>query len=258
MNKISAFIDRYIYGIAVAIAFFVFVFVYLNLQTYTSYFPVGSFFANRNVAAVEIPEELELTPENLEITGNPADVKSIGRNSNDQRQSSQQNWSENKMSASQIEQSVKDYEKQLFKDAGGEGERAKIKSEMDARHQKQNEAKQNANTPKTNTSNVSGGNKSYSGNVMVEWNLRDAFQNNNWYVRNPGYTCGYGSSGKVTIRIKANQNGNVISAVYDPSLSRGANSCMIEQAVKYAKMSRFVYSSNEGQEGTITYTFISQ
>jgi len=97
---------------------------------------------------------------------------------------------------------------------------------------------------------------------MVDWELssRNPHQNNNWYVRNPGYTCGYGSVGRVTILIKVNQGGSVTLATYDASQSNGANSCMIEQALKYAKLSRFDYSGGAPsmQQGRITYTFISQ
>ena len=106
----------------------------------------------------------------------------------------------------------------------------------------------------------SGAKTVYAGNVMVEWSLaqRTAYQNNNWHVRNPGYTCGYGSSGKVTVQIKVNQNGNVIQAAVLSSSS--ANECMTQQALKYAKLSRFNYSNSAstGQVGTITYTFLSQ
>jgi len=97
---------------------------------------------------------------------------------------------------------------------------------------------------------------------MVEWSLadRNPHQNRNWYVRNPGYTCGPGSNGTVTIDIKVNQNGDVSSVAYNPSRSSGANPCMIEQAEKYAKMSRFMYSADAPkiQSGTIIYRFVSQ
>jgi len=95
---------------------------------------------------------------------------------------------------------------------------------------------------------------------MVDWSLsgRTAHQNNNWYVRNPGYTCGYGSSGKVSVQIIVNQNGDVVSATASGSAS--ANDCMIQQALKYAKLSRFNYSGSapKTQTGTIIYTFVGQ
>ena len=110
------------------------------------------------------------------------------------------------------------------------------------------------------TNSQKGGNTAYSGNVMVDWLLkgRTPHQNDNWWIRNPGYTCGYGSSGRVTVHIKVNQNGDVVSVV--PVATAGSNKCMIEQALSYARKSRFNYSSSatSQQEGTITYTFISQ
>jgi len=113
--------------------------------------------------------------------------------------------------------------------------------------------------PKNNNAS-NGGPTVYAGNVMVNWSLtkRTAYQNNNWFVRNPGYTCGTGSSGKVTVQIKVNQNGNVIEAVV--TSSSNANACMTQQALKYAKLSRFNFSSaaSSAQIGTISYTFVSQ
>ena len=96
---------------------------------------------------------------------------------------------------------------------------------------------------------------------MVEWRLdgRTAFENNNWWVRNPGYTCGYGASGKVVIKISVDQSGKVLQAVYDANASSGANPCMIEQAQLYAKKSKFNYmESAKQQAGVIIYRFISQ
>jgi hypothetical protein len=107
-----------------------------------------------------------------------------------------------------------------------------------------------------------GGSTAYSGQVMVDFNVPNhaAYQNNAWYVRNPGYTCPNGTSGKVTVIIKVNKAGNVTSAIYDASQSSGANSCMIDKARTYAMKSRFDYSDSApaSQTGRITYTFISK
>jgi len=252
MSKFSSYIDRHIFGIIAVVAAYVGVFIYFQLETYTEYVAITSFFDG---AKIEIPDEsIELKPENLEIPADfsAADVKNIGRDQNDKREKSNDKWSENQ-STDDVEKSVKDFEKKLFSEASGVAERKRIEEEMKNRNKDPKDTK----TKPTNT-NTNGGNKAYSGDVMVEWNLRSPHQNNNWYVRNPGYTCGYGSSGKVAIQIKVNQNGDVLSAVV--GASSGANACMLEQAVKYAKMSRFIYSSSAPkiQEGTITYTFIAQ
>lgn len=255
MNKLSSFVERHIYGIIAAVAAYVGIFIYMNLETYTEFVKINSFFDG---AQIEIPEDdIQLRPENIELPSdfNPSDVKSIARDRNDQRERSKEDWSANQ-SAADVEKSVKDFEKKLFDEAEGNAQRKKIQQEMEDRKKKNN----NSTLPDKQPTNQNGTNKAFSGDVMVEWNLRAPHQNNTWYVRNPGYTCGYGSSGKVTVLIKVNQNGDVTTATYDPNQSRSANPCMIEQAVKYAKMSRFIYSSTAPkiQDGSITYTFIAQ
>ena len=93
---------------------------------------------------------------------------------------------------------------------------------------------------------------------MVSFNLanRTAYQNNNWYVRNPGYKCDR-SSGTVAVDIIVNENGNVISASINYGGSGGANQCMMDEALKYANLSRFEYKSGlKSQSGQIFYTFI--
>lgn len=249
------FIDRYKLGILTAFAVYIGFFIYLEMQTYTRYFPIIPF---NDEPLLELQkEELLLTPEQIQIQQdlNSGDLKNISRDMNDTRQRSNENWQEN-MSASEIEQSIKDYEKSLYEAEGGETKRETILKEMKDRND-------NANNPKVNPKNnnaSNGGPTVYAGNVMVNWSLakRTAYQNNNWFVRNPGYTCGTGSSGKVTVQIKVNQNGNVIEAVV--TSSSNANACMTQQALKYAKLSRFNFSSaaSSTQIGTISYTFVSQ
>ena len=248
------FIDRYKVGILTAFAVYIGFFIYLEIKTYTRYFPITLF---NDRALIELQnEELLLTPEQIQIQGNlnSGDLKNISRDMNNTQQRSNENWQENK-SASEIEQSIEDYEKSLYRAEGGETKRETILNEMKDRND-------NANTPKVNTknNNVSDvGSLVYSGNVMVNWSLdkRTAYQNNNWFVRNPGYTCGTGS-GKVTVQIKVNQNGNVIEALV--TSSSNGNPCMTQQALKYAKLSRIDFSSSASstQIGTIIYTFVSQ
>lgn len=233
------------------------IFVYLQMKTYTQYFPIQSFFEE---PALEIPkEEVEVKPENIEVPSDfkMGELKNVSRDMNDTRERSNKDWYQNK-STSDVEQSVKDYEKRLYEESGGEAKRKAIQKEIDER-KKQNTNK-SAITPKDANTNTQGGNKAAAGSVMVDWSLsgRTAHQNNNWYVRNPGYTCGFGSSGKVSVQITVNQNGDVIIA--SATGSSGANDCMIQQALKYAKLSRFNYSSSASktQSGTIIYTFVGQ
>jgi hypothetical protein len=210
-------------------------------------------------ADIVIPEEIEIKPENIEVNPQQAqgEVKSISQNAQDQREKSYDNWNANKVSKS-VEQQVKDLEKQYYNEAGGEKKREKILQEAEKNKQTQSSTKSSSKTTNQNP----GGEKAYAGNVMVEWILsnRDPHQNNAWHVRNPGYTCGAGSAGLVSVKIKVDQTGKVIAATYDPSQSSSANACMIEQAKKYALISRFNYSTTAPkiQDGVISYNFVSQ
>ncbi len=256
MNKFFFYIDKFKFGIIAVFAVYMGIFVYLQLSTYTEYYPIQSFFEE---PALEIPEEeVEVKPENIEVPLDfkGGDVKNVSRDMNDTRERSEKDWYQNK-SASDVEQAVKDYEKRLYEETGGEAKRKAIQKEMDER-KKQNAAKSSSSAKESN--NTQGGNKAAAGNVMVDWTLsgRTAHQNNNWYVRNPGYTCGYGSIGKVSVQIVVNQNGDVVSA--NATGSSSANDCMVQQALKYAKLSRFNYSGSapKTQTGTIVYTFVGQ
>ena len=97
---------------------------------------------------------------------------------------------------------------------------------------------------------------------MVDFSLagRTAYNNNNWYIRNPGYTCGYGAAGTVVVLINVNSDGKVIKVNFDPSKSTNVSECMREQALKYANMSRFNSANNldSEQSGYIRYQFAAQ
>ena len=60
----------------------------------------------------------------------------------------------------------------------------------------------NSTSSKPSDVSQSGKQNQFAGNVMVDFSVpgRTAFEGNNWYVRNPGYTCGRGS-GTVYISI---------------------------------------------------------
>jgi TonB family protein len=258
VQKINRITDRFIYGVLAALFMYLVIFVYLNVNTVKRSYVFESYFDNPSLdISKEDLKDYEVTvkAENILVPDdyNSGDVKNISRDINDQREKSNENWSENKPSSGS-EESIKDFEKQLFEEMGGNKPRYQSSSNS--------KTSDNTNSNKSNTKEnaSSGSDKVYSGSVMVDWSLtnRNPHQNNNWYVRNPGYTCGYGSSGKVVVKIYVNQNGDVSNA--EVTSSTGANSCMLEQALKYAKKSRFNYSSSapKSQEGTIVYTFVSQ
>ena len=256
MSNFLDLIDKYKFGLIATLAVYMAIFIYLQMDSYTRYFPIEQFNEGSHV---EVPEDdIKLRPENIQVPSDyNVDVKNMSRDVNDDRERSSENYSQNK-SLADVEAEYKALEEQMYKEAGGHKTRDEIRKEMAARKEAATNVKTNTN-PKPAQE---GGDVAYSGNVMVDWSLakRSPHQNNNWYVRNPGYTCGYGSAGTVTVMIKVNQNWDVTSATYDPAQSSGGNQCMIEQAVKYAKKSRFDYSGSAAkiQTGRITYTFISQ
>lgn len=257
MNNFLDAIDRYKFGLIAALTTYVLVFMYLQMNSYQAVIPYEPF---PDGAYVDIPkEEIELLPENIMVPANFSnDVQNMARDVNDTRERSFENYSQNKSQAD-IDAEYKALEEEMYADAGGSKTREEIKKEIERRK----EADAHADKPVTQNKTAQvGGDKAYAGNVMVDWSLasRSPHQSNNWFIRNPGYTCGHGSSGKVSVIIKVNQAGNVVTATYDPSQSSGANACMIEQATKYAKISRFAYSGSapKSQTGRITYTFISQ
>jgi hypothetical protein len=247
--------ERIVLAFIISLAFFVILFMTLQIAYYERYIPIEPFF-KPEVAPIDDP--LELKMENLEIQNSSGKIKNLTRNQEDQRERSETDYTENPTSGDPY-QTAKDFEQQLFSEAGGNFEREKILKEQNQRKQNLLNEANKKNNNKGNNGN--GNNKQYSGDVMVEWILsgRSAHENNNWWVRNPGYTCGYGASGKVVIRITVDQGGRVLQANYDANASHGANDCMVQQSVKYAKLSRFNYKeAAKSQQGTIIYKFISQ
>lgn len=251
-------LDKYKFGIVAVFATYMLIFVYTNYQTFVYYPPVPPFL---DQARIENKEEvLEITPDDIEVPDNfdfSSDVKNISQNVQDQREASYENYSENR-SPQQIAQDIKALETQMKQEAGGSKERAKLQSLIDQRKEQQRQAKENA--ANNDASNLPASDKKYAGQTMVSWDLggRAAYNNNDWYVRNPGYTCD-GRKGIVVIEVKVNGAGDVVSTTYNAGASQGANSCMIEKATKYAKMSRFAPSTKPGQQGGyIKYTFISK
>ena len=233
-------IDRHKLGILAAFSVYIVVFIFLEIITYQTYFPIQPFNDQTTISITT--EELLITKENLQVE---QDSKNISKDQNDLREQSINNWQENK--SDEINQPIKDYEKSLHQDNVSKNDNIVKENEDD---------NNNLNPQVSNTNNNV--KTAYGGNVMVSWSLteRTAYLNNNWYVRNPGYTCDQDSYGKITIQIKVDQNGSVI---YASVLEKGdASQCMINQAIKYAKLSRFNYSPTPNQIGTITYTFISQ
>ena len=106
---------------------------------------------------------------------------------------------------------------------------------------------------------VLGGEYRYEGNVMVQWGLenRVPHNNNSWYVRNPGYMCGFEKDGVLYIEIVVDDLGNVIKTTIDNTKSSNLTTCIISNGLDYAKKSKFSPGKNK-QRGYIIYKFIGQ
>jgi hypothetical protein len=220
MNNFFDLIDKFKFGIVAAIAAYIGIFMYFQMESYTRYFPIEPF---HDGAYVETPEDIELNPENIQLPPDydGGDIKNMVSDMNDTRDKSYENYTQNNGGKAT---NIKELEAQMYKEAGGSAERERLKKLIE--EQKQNNSN-NSSTSNNTSNNNNGGNTAYAGKTMVSFNLanRTAYQNNNWYVRNPGYKCDR-SSGTVAVDIIVNENGNVISASINYGGSGGANQCM--------------------------------
>ena len=69
----------------------------------------------------------------------------------------------------------------------------------------------------------------------------------------PVYKCLEG--GEIVINVAVDNRGSVIDAWFSPEFSSTSNGCLVDNAIEYAKLSRFQESGKPYQEGTITYLF---
>lgn len=233
------------------------VFVYLELTTVRKETAIES--DEFSVTLDEVPKEVELTLEREQIIQANGEVRNLVRDASDTRDRSMNDWSQDAPSATRTgnpEQSAHDFERSLYDEFGGAGERERIQKETAERLKTLNNGSTNKNIQ---SSNQNGSQNQYAGSVMVDFSLpgRTAFENKKWYVRNPGYTCGYNSAGTVVVNITVNNSGKVVSKSFDSGRSTAATPCMIEQALKYAGISRFNAGSGN-VSGYISYRFVSQ
>jgi hypothetical protein len=257
MKKILKNPEQFFKIIMAILTIYVGVFVYLELTTVRKETAIES--DDFSVALEDIPEEVELTLQNDPAFQSAGEVRNVVRDASDNRQRSQDEWTQDAASSTRSgnpEQNARDYERSLYEEFGGAEERERIKTESAERIKSTN----NGSTRRINTTtSQSGSQNQYAGSVMVDFSLpgRTAFENNKWHVRNPGYTCGYNSSGIVVVNISVNNSGRVVSKAIDQARSSSATPCMMEQALKYAGISRF-NSGSGNVNGYISYRFVSQ
>lgn len=200
-------------------------------------------------------ESKEPTPKNADIEDVPENVKV--KSSNDNPNSEKPEKSKTKKSTSTAEQEVKDFERKLFEDAKGVKERERIQKEAEEKRKIREQKKQQQQNASSQSAGNDGGNNGAKGKTMVNFELKGRTPHNNdlWYIRNPGYTCGQGLSGEVVVKIKVNANGDVTEATVVGDVSQ-LNPCLAKQAKEYAKKSRFNASEATFQEGKIIYRFV--
>ena len=250
MKKIS---EHTIMGLAACAGVYLLVFIYLQVSSYTG-FGVKTQF---DMYSKMEDDEIRLNAENIDASDySGGDVSNMSRDVNDSRMNSNEEWSENTYEGDP-EEVAKDIEQQFKDETGGEERREELLKEHQAKLEEQRKKDQKKNLPQTSQSD-----NQFSGEVMVEWELegRNAYKNDNWHVRNPGYTCGYNSKGTIVVRIKVNRNGSVIDAQIENSSPSQVSACMKSKAIAYAKKSRFNFKSSASavQTGYISYKFISQ
>lgn len=249
-------IDRYKFGILAVLVSYFLIFMWTQFDTLKSEVLFVPFTQTGQIDMRD--QELELTPENVEVSDAYAqDILNMVNNVSDGRETSTDEYFENQTPL-EASKSIAELEQQMKYDAGGAQERERLSGLIADRKAHQQELLENKANEPTPTANQ-GGNKKYAGQTMVNFELngRDAYQNNKWFVQNPGYKCNNSSRVKVIIDIKVGNDGYVTSAVYNSSKSSGASNCEIGQALKYARISRFEYKGSGGdQPGWISYTFM--
>lgn len=258
MNPRQIQSEHYLKALIVVLSLYVGSFVYLELTTVKK----EELLSNEGLYEVALEEvseeEKEQLRQEMEVQQQSGELRSIARDANDSRPSSYENWSAQTGGASQgnPEQTAHDFEAEVFAQTGGAAARERIVQESNKRIQ---QLKQQGQTAQTTTSTGSSQPNQFAGAVMVDFsvNKRSAYENNTWYVRNPGYTCGFNASGLVYLQIEVNAAGRVSEVNYVAAKSKNASACMIEQALKYAKLSRF--SAGDGSAtGWISYKFEAQ
>lgn len=245
MEKFFYYIDKFKYGILAALATYVLLFTYMQLKYFDQLVPIERMF---NESHVDIPDdEIELKPENIQVAPEfqGGEVKNTTKDLNDKRLFSEKNWSQqvgnqqNKQSGNN-DNSFSDERKHL----------EEIQKQVNERNNKTLPIK---STSPSNSNSSSGSKFAFKGNVLVSYDVPTRTESK---LEAPGYSCK--GAGKVAIKIRVDSYGGVTSVKYDVSKSNGADQCMIDLALSYAK-SRSKFTGGSGNaDGYIYYTFVAQ
>lgn len=261
MEDALDYIEKRRWGIIVTFMLHVGLLLYLQIETYDIILPQREFELISEVTEfedyIEINPDHVITEEQFNANLN-ADIRNSTTDLSDKSERTSDRYSKGSVDQ-RVEQNARDLERQFFEEFASGRQTSSGQSNTNTNTQTSQQTQNTSQSQNTSNDSGSGGG---SPDVMKKFEVAGRYPHNNddWHIRNPGYTCGKNANGTVYVAIRVNQNGDVISARYVPENSPGANSCMIEQAERYAKMSRFNYSSSapKTQDGFIIYTFVSR
>ena len=257
MDTVFSYIEKYKFAIIGTILFHVIVFLATNFTTIQRPFhyvePAGQ---------TDIPfEEIELDPEMMKLlevepkekdNGAPEEILNAASDENDSRNESDENFSTSQIDA-EVMNDAKSLEQQYFSEwASTHNDQGNKTADIEIDEQKNDEKKNNSGPDNTIDK---GGDHKAAGDVLVSYNLKNRKAHS---LPKPGYTCN--RSGTVKLDIKVSQDGEIKSVSFNSSESSNADECMVQQAIRFAKRSRFDFSSSapSSQSGTITYKFVGQ
>ncbi|PKR80989.1 hypothetical protein CW751_07430 [Brumimicrobium salinarum] len=262
MDKIIEFIERHKFGLLITLVVHIGLFVYFQIATYKEVvlFEPWDFQTMHN----EAPDDIQITPDQIETSQEKAlldpetEVSSFVKNENDQRErSSERDVNYTSYSESGNPEAIENEFEQKLKDEIRQRRKEKSNNEPSSTADLDNSPKEKPNEKQKSGEKASS--KAIKGATMVSYSLKDRhpLNHNDWYVRNPGYTCG-NVNGVVKIAITVNEGGDVVAAKVVNEESKNATPCMLQKAKEYALMSRFNYSENapKSQSGVITYRFV--
>ncbi len=261
MDKLLDFIERHKFGIIITLILHVALFVYFQVATYQEpvIYDVWD-FKGRNVDA---PDDIQIDPDQIQTPQEKAliqpdeKVSSFVKNENDERDQSFDEKINYTSSDGDPAATAREYERSVKKEIMGErstenkntsNEKTGVETSSEASNEKNNSGGSNQTSS-----------EAVAGQTMVSYRLegRHPLNHNDWYVRNPGYTCG-DINGTVKVLIEVAKSGEVVKAKVLDQQSRNATPCMLEKAEEYALKSRFNYASDADrkQQGIITYRFV--
>lgn len=154
------------------------------------------------------------------------------------------------------DESVYDFEKRYRESLGGDKARKEIEEKREKERKEEQKKQSNKQKVDGGIGGTQGNQSGTDGVTMVEWSKKEraAYNNDDWQIRVPGYTCGIGVNDKVVLKLRVDMSGKVL----DSEVVSGSNSCCIEQAKNYAKKSKFEPSDKMIQYINVTYRFKSQ